>query len=285
MPQLRRMNRLHERHAGKGLHMIGAFTQFQALDDIEKHITDMGIKFPVAMDGFWDTELSAPLLCHIFVIGVDGKLVDISVNGWEAAALEELKKVKYPGLGLADVHEAAEPAAKAFGEGRMGEAHSLANKVTEGDYELEVLEQADKIIDRVRERMSSLESRARMAEIMGDYDLALACLHELATRFDGVDEFSDAKERAAALQERDDVKAERKARRAFLALRIDIFGQVSGAGSDDAARVKALQLNITRLKEFAEEHSDRVVASTAKDLQAAYEAWARALQAKPEGEE
>jgi hypothetical protein len=284
MPQLRRMNRLHERYAGKGLHMIGAFTQFQPLAEIEKHITEMGIRFPVAMDGFWDTELRAQLLCHIFVIGVDGTLVHVSVNGWEEAALKELEKVKYPGLGLAEVHEPLEPAAKAFGAGKFSEAYRLATAVSESDHELKVLEQADRMLERVRARMATLEGRARLAELLGDYDVALACLAELESRYAGVDEYADFAGRLAALREREDLEDERKARREFMALRLDVFRGVSAAGSD-AARIKAIRDGIARLKKFQESNAERAVVSMASDMQASYEAWARELEDEAEGKE
>jgi hypothetical protein len=280
MPQLRRLNQLHERYGDKGLHVIGAFTQFQPFDDIQKHITEMGIKFPVAMDGFWNSELSARLLCHLFVIGVDGKLIHISINDWEKAALDELKKVKYPGLGAAEVHELLEPAAKAFGEQRFGEAYRLALNVAEGDHDFDVLDEADRIVERVRDRVALLEGRARLARVLGDYELALKCLHELESKFDGVDEFLEPAKLAAEVREIETFSAEAKARREFMALRVEIFRLVDVAGGNTRNLFRVVTESVIKLRRFVARHDRLAVSAYAKDLLEVYEVWASELEAQ-----
>jgi hypothetical protein len=280
---LRRLSQLHEEYGDKGLHIIGAFTQFQPLETIEKHIKDFGIQFPVAMDGFWATELMAPLLCHIFVIGVDGTLIHVSINDWEKAALQELKKVKYPGLGMQEVDEVLEPAAKAFGEKRFLDAYRLATKVAEGDHDFDVLDQADHIVDRVRDRMSLLDGRARLAEATGDYELAMACLTELEARFKDVDEFLDPAERIKELREREDFEAEIKARHEFMGLRIDVIRTVDGAATV-RERFRLVTEACIRLRRFASSHEKLMVAAIAQDMLAGYEAWASELESEIKSE-
>ncbi|MEE9312284.1 MAG: hypothetical protein V3V10_07700, partial [Planctomycetota bacterium] len=69
------MVKLDAEHGGKGLHFVTAYTQFQSLETIEKYVADIGITFPVALDGFSGSRLSNPTLCHCWVVGVDGKVI------------------------------------------------------------------------------------------------------------------------------------------------------------------------------------------------------------------
>ena len=77
------------------------------------------------------------------MIGVDGKVVHANQQGWEEAAMTELKKVKYPRLGLRRVYSPLSDAAEAFGEGRYLEAWKLASGVADGDESDKVIEQAE----------------------------------------------------------------------------------------------------------------------------------------------
>lgn len=270
---MRRWEKLSKEYGSKGLHFISAYTQFHTLEVVEDSVKKLGLTLPVAMDGYWDTRFQAKILCEIWVIGVDGKIIYADENGWEEAALEELKKVKYPGLGRSAAKPELEPAAKAFCSGDWAKAVQLAEAVSEGDHSDEVLADAEAIMDRVRERRKLLENRAETAEVCGDFALAQACWSELAQRIgDVVDERSPTAE-VKRIAARKDFAAEAKARREFMDARLRADIAFEAAGSTPSKAKDSLAQAIKLMEDFVSANKDRLCATAANDLIRTWKSW------------
>jgi hypothetical protein len=273
------MVELDAKYRSKGLHIVTAYTQFQDLEVIESKVNELGIKFPVALDGFFESRFTAPLICRVWVIGVDGKVVHAHKLGWEEAALKELKKLKYPMLRRDKVHDDVKQAARAFAEGRYAEAHKLATKVSDGDFPDAAIDDADSITDRVEDMARTLSRRADVHEICGRYELALACWAELAEHFKGLEDLRDPAKEAARIKGLKTYKPEMKARREYVATRLKAWHLFSGLLEEDkAAILKAAQDASAMLHKFAKEHAKATVSDSAKDLAAAYDAWVKRMK-------
>ena len=58
------MVELDAQYRNDGLRIITSYNQFQDIKVIEDKVTELGIKFPVALDGFFDTRFEAEILCR-----------------------------------------------------------------------------------------------------------------------------------------------------------------------------------------------------------------------------
>jgi hypothetical protein len=278
---LRRWEELNKEYANKGLRFFTAYAGSHPLATMEAKIKDLGLTLPVATDGFYKSRFQAGVLCVIWVIGVDGKVVHVGQEGWEAAALKELKKVKYPGLGMAKVSAALETCAKAFGEGKLAEADKLAEAVEGGDFEDSVTDEATKIRERVRERRKLLENRADNSEVCADYEQALACWNELAARFGEVEYERSPKEELARISKLADFEAERKARRAFIDARQKSWLGFENLGSDAKKIAGACDNGIKIMQEYIAANKDRRPVSAAEKMIEDWKAWKDEVQPPP----
>ncbi|MCB9895746.1 MAG: hypothetical protein H6839_14970 [Planctomycetes bacterium] len=282
------MVELDKQYGDKGLHIVTSYVQFQTLEKIEKTVADLKITYPVALDGFFESRFEAPILCCVWVIGVDGKVVHANQQGWEEAAMTELKKVKYPRLGLRRVYSPLNDAAEAFGEGRYVAAWQLASKVAESDESDKVIEQAEAMVERIEDMRDTLRNRAEVHEICGRYELAIACWNELAAHFKGLEDVPDPAAEAERIRKLDNYAPEMKARHAFLAARLDAWRPFETAGEDKDKLLAAATAAAGIFKKFAEDNKEAEIASSARELQLSYERWAAQLKderepaAKPE---
>jgi hypothetical protein len=278
---LRRWEVLNKEYANKGLHFFTAYAQSHPLATMEAQIKNLGLTLPVATDGYYKSRFTAGVLCVIWVIGVDGKVVHVGQEGWEVAALRELKKVRYPGLGMNTVGAPLEAAAKAFGEGKLAEADKLAEAVEGGDFEEGVLTDAGKIRERVRERRKLLENRADTAEVCTDYDLSLACWSELAARFGEIADERSPKEEIARINKLADLEPERKARKAFIDARQKAWAAFDNLGNDAKKIDAACDKAIKQMEEFIAANKDRHPVEAARLLIEDWKAWKEELKPEP----
>ena len=278
---MRRWEELNKEHANKGLRFFTAFSGGSSLESIEAKMKEMSLTLPVATDGYYNTRFIASSLCVVWVIGVDGKIVHVGQEGWEDAALKELKKIKYPGLGIEKVAVPMESAAKAFGEGKLALADKLAEAVLEGDFDQSVFDQADVLRKRVTERRKLLESRADTEEICGDFDLALACWKEINARF-GENEFERSpKDETVRIGKLAELDKERKARRAFIDARQKCWVCFEKVGNNKTKIVTACDKAIVLMKEFVAANKDCRPVSHAQELIDYWSAWKEELEPKP----
>ncbi|MEZ5992085.1 MAG: hypothetical protein R3E76_07010 [Planctomycetota bacterium] len=272
------MVELDAQYRNDGLRIITSYNQFQDIKVIEDKVTELGIKFPVALDGFFDTRFEAEILCRVWVIGVDGKVVHAHKDGWELAALTELKKVKYPMLRRSRVRSDVKAAAAAFGEGQYAKAYKLAVEISDGDYSDNAIEDADYIIERIEDMSETLAHRADVHEINKRFDQAESCWRELARCYKGLEGLRDPDAEIKRIHGLEDYELEKTARHAFVATRLKAWALFGGIIDDVPATIKAAKQAAEIFDAFAKKHADTSVADAAQELGVAYKNWAKQLE-------
>ncbi|MHC4840530.1 MAG: thioredoxin domain-containing protein [Planctomycetota bacterium] len=277
--------KIEKEYAGKGIHFVTAYTQFHSLETIEKYVKDIGITFPVALDGFDDSRFLNRTLCHVWVMGADGK-VAYDGQRWEEAALKELKKVKFSRLAKTQVHKDVIPAATAFGAGKYADAWKLATAISDGDGSDEAIDDADYILERIEDMADMLETRVMVHEIHNRYAAAVACLSELDSSFGGIEDRPDYKTDMKRIKALKDYEPELKARRAYINARNAGWVNFERTGNDQTKLMKAAEASAKLLREFIKEHPKSAIAEEAKAEATNYEAWVEDLKAasKPDPE-
>jgi hypothetical protein len=246
MSQLPAMNKFTET---PGLHVVTLYAQVHKLDEIEALVGEHAIKYPIALDSFWQAGYECPTLPTVWIIGVDGKVKFVGSGEFDEVLSKELAKVKYPGLGKEKVASALEPAARLFAQGNFADAYKAAETIyDETDSEAEE-DDADWIMKRIDGRMNSLSVRAETAEVLKDYDVAMRCWHEL-TRFKGLDDAAEAPQRLKQLTDSADAKKELAARRALLSLILTLDVEFQAVDDTDPEPVRLYREKC--LKAYAE---------------------------------
>jgi hypothetical protein len=257
---------MNELHAKAGVHVLSLYAQVHELAAIEEIIERHEVRYPIAFDGFWEEGYQARVLPHIWIVGVDGKVRWSGRRGYTEALAEAMKEVEFPGLGLREVHEQVRPAADAFVAGRFADAYRKAEALMDNSGIPKVEDQAMHIVRRVDDRISSLKSRAEMAEILLDYELALRCWEALAA-YSGVPGTEDFAERRKALEDNEDVDLNRKAQRELLALMMSLDVAFQSVDDENADQVTLFRLRcLRRYQEFAREHPATGAAEYATEL-------------------
>ncbi|MCC6575164.1 MAG: redoxin domain-containing protein [Planctomycetes bacterium] len=170
----------------KGLHVFGLYNELQPLPELRKFVADNGVGFPQALD-FDGGAYESKSLPRVWVIGRDSKVKFIGPKGYAGIIDEELKAVKYPGLGVFKLNAALAPAASALARRDYSEAWKLAKAEAEKEGQAEgVVNDADKVMKRVKQRLTLLKNRAETSVIQGDYRVAIKAYEELEARFKGV---------------------------------------------------------------------------------------------------
>lgn len=272
------MVELDTQYRNEGLRIVTSYNQFQDIKVIEDKVTELGIKFPVALDGFFNTRFEAEILCRVWVVGVDGKVVLADEDGWELAALTELKKVKYPMLRRSRVRSDVKAAATAFGEGRYAEAYKLAVEISDGDYSDNAIEDADYIIERIEDMSETLAHRADVHEISKRYGQAESCWRELARCYKGLEGLRDPAAEIKRIQSLEDYDSETNSRHAYVATRLKAWALFGGIVDDTPATIEAAKQAAEILEAFANKHAEASVAVSARELGAVYKNWAKQLE-------
>jgi hypothetical protein len=268
MRQLPHMNELAET---PGLHVVGLYAQIHTLEEIEAVVKKHEIKYPLTADGdifnnagYVTDGVSLPI---VWIIGVDGKIAFTGMSGYSDALEKEMAKVKYPGLGKAAIHKDLEPAAKAFVEGKYADAYKLAETVSDNTEDEKAEEDADYIMERIDDRLTTLSVRAETAEIMKNYALALGCWEELATKYAGLEDAEEAPARLKKLQEDKAVATEIAARHELLKLMMSLdvsFQEVDPA--DGAAVTNFRKKCLEEYRKFAKENKGTGAGDNAEEL-------------------
>jgi hypothetical protein len=258
---------MNELAAKPGLHVVSLYAQVHTLAQVEARVEQSKILYPIALDGFWEFGYEAPVLPRTWIVGVDGKVIWAGRAGYKETLDKELAKVKYPGLGKAEVHKSLEPAAKAFVEGRMAEAHKLAEAVFYETDDEKAEADADHIMKRVDSQARDLANRAQTAEAMRDFELARRCWARLAERFKGHDDAADADKKLKELSESETAAQEIAARRALLALMMDLDVEFQQVDDEDADAVRKFREKcVVSYRDFVAKQKDTGAAERAQVL-------------------
>lgn len=273
MRQLPHMNELHEKYAEKGLHIFTLYAQGHPVSQIEQLVAKHEIAYPIALEGVWFEKYPSPVLPMSWLIGADGKIAAMSPSIKDEAIEKELAKVKYAGLGKNEVAKEAEPAAKAFSEGKFAEAVKLATKVLDGEGPEAALKDAEYITLRVEARIRALNQRAEVAETLKDYATALAAWSALATTYTGCEDAAEAPERLKKLTENKDAQKELAARKDFLAVsrQLDWDGELLDL--EDAKVMKEFREKcLAAWEKFVKDHAGTTMVAPAENEAKQYRA-------------
>jgi hypothetical protein len=158
---------LWKNNKDKGLHIFLVESQGGTLEDITKYAQQRGLTFPIpiASGSDFSNFPGGNGLPYAFVIGPDGKVAWQGRDGYASAAVKELERIKYPGLGKLDVAPELVKAATSFGTGNYAAAREEALKVKEKEADNEAaVADADYIIKRVDDRVVALRARIEANE-------------------------------------------------------------------------------------------------------------------------
>jgi hypothetical protein len=247
MGQLPHMNELYEKYSAKGLHIIGLYSQGEAIDEIAKVVKEKNIKYPQALswldeDNAWDNS-SVP---RVWIVGVDGKIKFSGVKGYEKILESELAKVKHPGLGDIEVAAELKEAAAAFGAREYGKAWKLADAVASNSEASDAAQDsAAKIKACVDERFRVLRNKAEVAEVENDWRLVVTTWKAIAERFTGYEDAAEALEKCEKLKADKKVQLELEAATAIRVIDRELNDK--GAGLEEW---------IKRYKEFATKYKE-----------------------------
>jgi hypothetical protein len=134
-------------------------------------------------------------------------------EGYGAVCVQQLERIKYPGLGRLEVAPELVKAATSFGTGLYAAAREEAMKVKEKEAENAALvEEADYIIKRVEDRVAGMRAKIDDAKGKKRYHEAVAMLEELSGKaYKGMAESDAAATELKDLKKDKAVKDELKA--------------------------------------------------------------------------
>jgi 3-dehydroquinate synthase class II len=164
------------------------YVQGDSREDVEKFLSQRGWVVPVPYGQGFGAYPGDGTIPHAYVIGPDGKVVFEGKKGYEAAIEEQLKRIKYPGLGKLEVAPGLEKAAKFFVDGAYAKSKEEAAKVKEKKAdEAAVVEDADFIIARVDETATKLREKVTSTKEAKRYHESATALEALANGFKGTE--------------------------------------------------------------------------------------------------
>ncbi|MCB9932860.1 MAG: hypothetical protein H6841_05485, partial [Planctomycetes bacterium] len=264
---MRQLPHMNDLAAKPGVHVVTLYAQVHQLEEVEEIVTKNGIKYPIAMDSFWEAGFEAPVLPNVWIVGVDGKVLFSGRSDYDTIIESELAKVKYPGLGKAAVHKEVEAAAKAFGEGKYAEAYKLAEAVYDNTEDETAEADANYIMERIDDRLGTLTVRAETAEVMKNYRLAMSCWEILATNYKGLDDAVEAAARLKKLADDKTVQNEVAAKRELLKLMMSLDVYFQDVDETDAEKVIEFRKKcLGEYRTFAEKYKGTGAADNANDL-------------------
>lgn len=203
------------KHGGKGLHVFLVESQGGTLEDITKYANDRGLTFPIPIrnGSSFEGYQGGNGLPYAFVVGPDNKVVWQGRNGYEAVIEEQLKRIKYPGLGKLDVVKELEKSATLFGTGEFAKAAEEAGKAKEKKADdAAVVADADYIIARVDAKVAALRGKIDAAKTARRYHEAVKGLEVLSGKgFKGTEAATAAEAELKELKADKAVKEELKA--------------------------------------------------------------------------
>ncbi len=209
MPQL---EQLWNETKDKGFHIFHIESQGASEEDLRKFCEEKNLTFPQVMSSGSDFNNypGGNGLPYAFVIGVDGKVAWQGRSGYKGVIHEELKKVRYPGLGKLEVADAVHKAAAQFATKRYGKAIDMATKLLEHD-DAATVSDAQLVIARANLKGTQLVDQAKRDESNREYASAMATYKFLEKAYKGHDRGKMAAEKRSALKKDKSVQKEIKA--------------------------------------------------------------------------
>lgn len=218
MPQLQK---LWEQYENKGLHIFHCESQGADKEKLEEWLGRRGVTFPNTIGGgdfsAYEGESGLP---YAFVVGVDGTVVWQGRSGYKKVIHDEMKKVRYPGLGKTSVAKGLEKAAALFGAKQYAKAAKEArSKLDKAEGETPVAADAKYIISKTVSVRKKLQAAIERHKSEREYTKALTTLQLMARAFKGTPEGSAAKQTVKEMKKDAAVKKELKADAALARIR------------------------------------------------------------------
>ncbi|MBE7492220.1 MAG: TlpA family protein disulfide reductase [Planctomycetes bacterium] len=203
---------LWTKYEGKGLHVFMLERQGHSEEQIRQVYESRGLTFPQVLEGNFPFN-GVGSIPYAYVIGVNGDVIWEGHKGYVGVIDEEIKKVKYLGLGKPEVAKEVEKAAVAFGAGEYAKARDEALKAKEKKADdAAVVADADYIITRVDARAAALRSKIDADKDARRYHDAVAGLETLSGKaFKGMEVATAAETELKELKADKKVKEELKA--------------------------------------------------------------------------
>lgn len=246
-------------HGGKGLHMFLVESQGGTAETITAYAKERGLTFPIPLGGGGFANYKGGNgLPYAFVVGPDAKVVWQGHSGYESVIANQLKRIKYPGLGKLEVAKEVQAAATLFGAGEYAKAAAAAAKVKEKKADdAEVVADAELVINRVNQKAGSIRAKVDAAKSARRYHEAQAGLELLAGKgFKGMEVSGTA---AAELKEMKGDKGIQKEIKAWKDLDTVV---------ESNAKTKDLPTKRTNLKNFIRKYEGTAAAEEAAKLEA-----------------
>ena len=236
---------LHKEHAAQGLHIFTFERQGHDANAIRAAIDARGgAGYSVSAGGCNNSSGSGGIPVA-WIIGVDGKVIwqgNPGSGSFDQTIKAELEKVKYPGLGKAEVHKDVDKAAKAFIGGDLDKARSEATGVME-DEKAETTAKADaefvisKIVAAYKRHLTAatdLESKKRYLEAQAHWEWIESAFGSRS------EEGTAAKDRLSEYRKDRAIKDEIKAQEELVKLREKLEGMAKANAPLDR-RVKEVE--------------------------------------------
>ncbi|MCZ6602474.1 MAG: hypothetical protein O6952_05665, partial [Planctomycetota bacterium] len=161
-------------------------------------------------------------LPYAFLVGVDGKVIWQGRHGYEQVIAEEIKKVRYAGLGKTEVAPDLKKSAKLFSTRKYSRAIKEARKRLEvanaegGD--VSVIPDAEYIIERANRVGERMMDSAETAKADREYGRAIGTLKRILKQFKGLPIAEEAEVEVARLKQDREIKKQLRAEKNLVAL-------------------------------------------------------------------
>lgn len=200
---------LWNKYEGKGLHIFMVERQNHSEDEIQKLYTSKGLTFPQVIEGNMGGFPGVGTIPYAYVIGVDGTVIWEGNKGYGAVIDEEIKKIKYLGLGKNEVAPGLEKAATNYATGNYAAAREEAVKQKEKAASEAAVADAEYIINKIDALVAAKRKQVEDAKAIRHYHTAVRILEELSGKaFKGLEASDKAAEDLKELRKDKDVKKE-----------------------------------------------------------------------------
>lgn len=211
---------LQKTYGGKGLHIFAFEAQNHTPDQIKALMVPKGVNYPVSTNGAnnYDTGGGVP---HAWLIGPDGKVLwegnPAGARGVMDKMIEdEVKKVKYPGLGRATISKALDKAANYFKTKDWAKARAEAKKVAASSSADETTKaDAEYVAERATKLAAGWMAQAAAQEKDRRYLAAKRIYAAIAAQFKGEEEGNAAAAKVKEIDGNKDIKKDIDAAEAF----------------------------------------------------------------------
>lgn len=193
--------------------MFHAECQGASKEQLEEWLAKRNVTFPNTLGrGPFDGYQGEQGLPYAFVVGVEGDVIWQGRRGYKQVIHDEMKKVRYPGLGKAKVAKKLQEAAGLFAQGKFAKAAEKAESVMgKSEDDAEIATDGKHIVSKVAAMKAKLHAKVERYKKEREFAKALASLQKISAGFKGTPEGAAAKTSLKELRKDKTVRNELKA--------------------------------------------------------------------------